>query len=111
MDAKTRQEMYRLAEAFSMKAHETGLALRPVLADLDVAADQLKRAQDVVNGALLKISGLPAADKATYKEDLHWLQHWLVDAKKTSERNLDSVEKASKVLKVVVARVDADLRK
>jgi hypothetical protein len=108
MDAKTRQEMRRLAEAFTMKAHETGMVVRPVVNLCDYTIDHLKQAQEFAEKAL---KDLAKVDASLPLKEVRAVQSALEDVAKATKNSVQRIEGAKAPLKRIIADIDDDLRK
>lgn len=108
MDSKTRQEMRRLAEAFTMKAHQTGMVVRPVANLLDYTIDHLKQAQEFAEDALKDLAKVEASLPL---KEVRAVQAALEDVAKVTKSSVQRIEGAKAPLRRIITDIDDDLRK
>lgn len=100
MDAVTRQKMLGFVEAFSQKAHDTGMAIRPITDLLQSMVKHASTSTEFVDEALKR---LKSAEKDLPKSELYALRKVLTEIADANEANkercLDAQTLVRKLLK------------
>lgn len=108
MDSKTRQEMRKLAEGFSMQSHQTGMVVRPLVHLLTYSIDNLKQAGEYARQVLAELAKVEA--NVPLKE-VRAVQAALKEIDKATASGMQRLEGAKTPLRRIIAGIDGDLQK